>query len=116
MNRLAVAALAAALLGCGGGSNNPSGPPPVPANGATVNATPSLTFAPDTVTVAAGDTVTFAFGSVDHNVFFDPQAGAPADIPGDNANVSARRAFTTAGTYGYTCHIHPFMHGTVIVR
>jgi plastocyanin len=99
-----------------GGSNSPSGPPPVPANGATVNATPSLTFAPDTVTVNAGETVTFAFASVDHNVFFDRQAGAPADIPGDNDSVSVSRVFSTAGAYRYTCHIHPFMHGTVVVR
>jgi plastocyanin len=106
------------LLGCGGGATDPYGggktPPPPPAN--KVNATPSLAFAPASLTVTAGTPVTFAFGSVAHNVFFDPAPGAPADIDGANAGVSVDRAFPTAGTYRYTCHIHPFMHGTVIVR
>src|SRR5437879_3293380 len=53
---------------------------------------------------------------VPHNVFFTQQAGAPADIDGANANVSITRAFATAGTYTYTCHIHPSMQGTVVVR
>ena len=73
-------------------------------------------FTPDTVAVKVGSTVTFAFGSVVHDVFFDAANGAPADIGGTNANVSVGRTFTTAGTYTYTCHIHPFMHGTVIVQ
>jgi plastocyanin len=66
--------------------------------------------------VHAGDAVTFAFGSVVHNVFFASQAGAPTDIDGTNSNVSIQRTFTTAGTYQYTCHIHPSMHGTVVVQ
>jgi len=41
--------------------------------------------------------VTFAFGSVAHNVFFDQQTGAPADIDGLNANVSVQRTFATRG-------------------
>lgn len=40
-------------------------------------------------------------------MFFDAQAGLPANIPGDNANVTVQRTFATAGTYHYTCHIHP---------
>src|SRR5215213_6009305 len=96
------------LLGCGGatgpyGSGTTTPPPP-----RTVNATPSLAFSPASLTVTAGETVTFAFGSVAHNVFFDPQTDAPADIAGANAGVSVDRAFPSAGTYRYTCHIHPF--------
>src|SRR3954451_18243811 len=93
---LSLAALIGVLVasGCSSGSDTNS-PNPPPAN--TVAATPSLTFTPGTLTVNAGETVTFAFGSVAHNVFFDTQAGAPADIPGNNANVSVDRAFTTAG-------------------
>jgi hypothetical protein len=60
--------------------------------------------------------VTFAFGSVGHNVFFDTAAGAPADIPGINANTSVTRIFNTAGTFTYICHIHPSMQGTVVVQ
>ena len=85
------------------------------ATNATVNATPSITFNPSPVHVAAGTTVTFAFGSVGHNVFFDTTPGAPADIDGTNADTSVTRTFSTPGTYVYNCHIHPGMSGTVIV-
>jgi len=30
--------------------------------------------------------------------------------------VSVTRTFATAGTYAYTCHIHPSMQATVVVR
>src|SRR5947207_10682509 len=119
--RLVLATLAGALMAaCGsngyGTAAPPPPPPPPPPPGNTVAATPSLTFTPATLTVNIGDAVTFAFGSVPHNVFFTQQAGAPADIAGSNANVSVTRTFATAGTYAYTCHIHPSMHGTIEVR
>jgi len=107
------------LLGCGGEGTEPYGGPatdPPPADAKTVNATASLAFTPASLAVTAGETVAFAFGSVGHNVFFDPQADAPDNISGTNANVSVARAFAKAGTYRYTCHIHPSMSGTVVVR
>lgn len=83
---------------------------------ATVDATPSIAFTPATVNLLVGGTVTFAFGGVGHNVFFDGDpAGAPASIDGVNANTTVQRTFTTAGVYNYTCHIHPGMHGTILV-
>ena len=119
--RLVLATLAGALMAaCGsngyGTAAPPPPPPPPPPPGNTVAATPSLAFTPATLTVNVGDVVTFAFGSVAHNVFFTQQAGAPADIGGSNANVSVTRTFATAGTYAYTCHIHPSMQATVVVR
>src|SRR5215208_894891 len=116
-SRAAALTTIALLLGCGGatgpyGGGAPHPPPPEK----TVNATPSLAFSPASLAVTAGETVTFAFGSVGHNVFFDPQADAPDNISGTNANVSVARAFAKAGTYRYTCHIHPSMSGTVVVR
>ena len=95
-------------------SEPPPEPPPAP-HASTAQALPSIAFNPASVTVDVGDTVTFAFGAVAHNVFFDRVAGAPADIPGTNANTSARRVFTAAGRFAYDCHIHPGMRGTVVV-
>ena len=111
--RFTVVTLAGALLGCGSGYGSTAAPPP-PAN--TVAATNSITFTPATLHVSAGETVTFTFGSVAHNVFFATQAGAPADIGGNNANTAIERQFAVPGTYTYTCHIHPSMHGSVVVQ
>lgn len=119
-NRIAramVALLATLIVGCGGGSGSSyNGVTTPPGDGHTVAATPGLAFSPATVTVNAGEAVKFSFGSVGHNVFFDAQAGVPNDIGGTNANVTVSRTFATAGTYHYSCHIHPTMHGEVIVQ
>ena len=99
--------------GGGGGGGNPNNPP---APG-TVEATPSLAFTPNSLTVNHGDNVTFAFGSVPHNVTFDNRdANTPADIPGVNASVTVQRVFSAPGTYRYHCTIHPVMRGTVVVQ
>jgi plastocyanin len=112
--RLTMFTCALLAYGCGSSSGGDvTGPPPADN---TVNATPSLSFTPASLTVSAGAVVTFAFGTVAHNVFFDPQPGAPANIEGSNASVSVPRTFATAGTFPYTCHIHPSMHGTIVVQ
>ena len=115
MQHTTLAFLVAVIAACGS-SGGSTAPPPPPGNGRTIDATASLTFTPTSLTVNAGDTVVFAFGSVAHNVFFSAQTGAPQNIGGSNANVSVSRIFTTAGTYHYACGIHPFMQGTVVVR
>src|SRR5216117_1148582 len=76
---LVLATLTGALLAmaCGGTGYGTTAPPQTDN---TVAATPSLTFTPGTLPVNVGETVTFAFGSVPHNVFFTQQAGAPAEI------------------------------------
>ena len=95
-------------------STRPDSTPPVSV--ARVDATPSIAFTPANISLTTGGTVTFAFGSVPHNVFFDNDpAGAPAAIDGVNANVSVQRTFPVAGVYNYYCHIHPGMRGTIVV-
>ncbi len=112
--QLLVPLFASALAACAADYN--TGPSDTPRAGRRVEATPSLAFTPGTLTVAAGDTVSFAFGSVPHNVFFAAVAGAPRDIEGRNSDAVTQRVFTTPGTYAYECHIHPGMRGTVTVQ
>ena len=108
------------VSGCS--ATNPYGPSTTgtggtpPASSARVDATPSIAFTPANISLTTGGTVTFAFGSVPHNVFFDNDpAGAPAAIDGVNANVAVQRTFPVAGVYNYYCHIHPGMRGTIVV-
>lgn len=109
---------AALLVGCG--SSTPTATtttPPAPVTlSAQVAATPAIAFSPNTVTILRGGAVTFDFGSVPHNVYFDgAPAGAPANIAGTNASVSRSLTFNTTGTFVYNCHIHPGMQGKVVV-
>ncbi|HEY9429291.1 MAG TPA: SRPBCC domain-containing protein [Gemmatimonadaceae bacterium] len=101
-------------MACGGSGGDPTDPGP--SNDHTITASSALAFGPATLTVKVGDVVTFDFGSVAHNVFFDAKEGAPPDITGQNANVSVQRTLATAGTYHYICHIHPSMQGTIVVQ
>lgn len=103
------------LAACASSRTTDPATPQTPPTAVTVKATPSIAFDPSPATVATGGTVTFAFGSVAHNVFFDAGAGAPADISGTNANANVMRTFPTAGTFTYNCHIHPGMAGTIRV-
>ncbi len=76
---------------------------------------PGNTFSPFLTTIAAGGTVTFRFGSVDHNVIFGNVAGKPADIQIiKNANVA--RTFNAKGLFPYDCTVHPGMSGQVDVK
>jgi plastocyanin len=118
---IAPVGLASILAACSS-STNPYGQSPSdsgstpPTSAAEVSATPSIAFTPANVALNVGGTVTFVFGGVAHNVFFDNDpAGAPAAIDGANANTSVRRTFAVAGVYNYFCHIHPGMRGTIVV-
>ena len=117
MTRTGGWALIGLVSGCGGGSGTTAmtAPSQPPAMTATVNATPDIAFQPTPASILPGGTVTFAFGSVAHNVYFDAAPGAPANIPGNNSGVNVDRTFTTEGTYTYNCHIHPGMRGSIVV-
>lgn len=86
---------------------------PVP-GGVTVT-TPNLTFAPATVTITAGGTVTWQFSGNTHNVTFTGAAPAGGNIPDQPAGGSQSRTFTAAGSYAYVCTRHNGMTGTVVV-
>ena len=114
----AIAALAVVslLAACGGSGEMSTGPTPSVAT-ATVQATPAIQFTPSVVNLQVGGTVTFVFGAVDHNLYFDnAPAGAPANIATATSNASVTRVFPIAGRFAYNCHIHPGMTGTIIVQ
>ena len=77
--------------------------------------TASNTFQPQAVIVARTGTVTWSFGSVEHNVLFSGATGAPANI-GNTTNASVSRTFNTAGNFSYDCNLHAGMSGIVYVR
>ena len=101
-----------------GGVTAGSGPTPITvtsaAAAATVNATLSDTFSPNSVTINVGQSVQWNFATT-HNVTFDGSLGAPADIP-DTPSGSASATFNTSGTFNYQCTIHAGMTGKVIVN
>jgi plastocyanin len=73
-------------------------------------------YAPESVTVSVGTTITWTnHDSVDHTVTTSsgPESFDSGNIsPGDTFQYT----FNTAGTYEYYCTIHPYMSGTVIVQ
>lgn len=110
MKRLVQVALLAVAGACGG-DDEPTGPDQ---NGPTVSASAANVFSPATIEVAIGQSVTWVFGPVDHNVIFNPVTGAPQDIP-IVRNTSVARTFSSAGTFPYVCTLHAGMNGTVRV-
>jgi hypothetical protein len=72
-----------------------------------------LFFSPSSVTVAVGDTVTWHnTGQAPHNATADDGS---FKTPTLNNGQSASQTFNQAGTFSYTCTIHPQMHGTIRV-
>lgn len=82
---------------------------------ATVAAGTDRTFAPPSIVVARNANVTFAIGSLTHNVTFRGTTGAPAGIA-NTSSANVDRVFDTAGDFAYDCTLHAGMTGTVVVR
>jgi plastocyanin len=71
-----------------------------------------FSFGPSTITIHAGDTVTWVNqGPSSHTA----TAGGSFDTGTLSSGQSASHLFTSAGTFNYICSIHPFMHGAVVV-
>ena len=70
-----------------------------------------LAFDPETLTVGAGDTVTWRWddGAIDHDVVGD---GFRSDVMSEG---TFRHQFEEPGTFEYECSLHPNMTGTIEV-
>jgi plastocyanin len=119
---MAKTALRAALgllvvTGIGACSSNAKKPASTAPGGAqsTVQASDAQQFSPLTLTITAGQMVTWTNGgTINHTVTFD--SGPAFDQP-LNPGKNVTRAFTAAGTFAYHCSIHgQSMHGTIVVK
>ncbi|HLX06411.1 MAG TPA: cupredoxin family copper-binding protein [Thermoanaerobaculia bacterium] len=74
----------------------------------------NFSFAPQTVTVAAGTTVTWVNrDDIPHTVVSTDKVFKSKALDTDD---KFSFAFTKAGTYPYFCSLHPKMTGEVVVR
>jgi plastocyanin len=86
----------------------------VPGPAASVTASLSSTFEPNTVFITPNGTVTWTF-AMQHNVTFEGTGPTGGNIPNTSSG-SVQRTFPTAGTYAYQCTLHPGMNGSVVVQ
>lgn len=114
---------ASGMPGMPGMSGMPSAPGPTPgpapATGSPAAAAgdqvtiDNFAFAPATLTVKAGTTVTWT------NRDEEPHTVAASDgsfhSPGMGTGAVYSHTFPAAGKFDYVCSIHPMMHGTVVV-
>src|SRR6185436_929199 len=123
-----ISTLLISAMACGGDAASPvAGPSPTPAPSPTpsgpsssvtipvgAQALGNAAYAPDTLNVAVGTTVTWTnTDSVSHT--------STSDATGWNSGIVAPGgqfsfAFQAAGSFPYHCAIHPGMVGTVVVR
>jgi plastocyanin len=110
------------LLACGqkaqnaGSSNNP--PAAAAADDQSASATQvkidNFSFAPQTLTVTAGTTVTWTnHDDVPHNVVSTDKVFKSKTMDTDE---KFSYTFAKPGTYNYYCSIHPRMTATVVVK
>ncbi len=123
----------AAVLIAGCGSNTTTSTPPTTTAAATSPGTAAasptspqpasvtvhvedMKFSPDTVTVQAGDTVTWKFSDkVPHAVQGIGDAAMGINSPIFTGGEWSH-TFAVPGVYRYLCPLHPEMRGTVTVR
>jgi plastocyanin len=117
-----------ALAACGSSASPAAAPPSAAASpaasaaasqaaaaaGASAITIQNFAFAPASLTVKAGTTVTWTNNdSPTHSVkWADDAAGSSPLTTGS----SYTRTFATPGTYAYVCGIHASMHGTIVVN
>jgi plastocyanin len=75
----------------------------------------NFTFAPESVTVKAGTTVTWTNkDDIPHGIAWVKNAFAKSKALDTDDSYSF--TFTTPGAYQYFCYIHPHMVGTIVVE
>ena len=100
--------LAATLL-----AGLPLAAPAQSAGAATVHIK-NFMFVPATLTVAPGTVVTFINDDQEpHTVTATDKS---FDSEGLDTNQKYTHAFAKAGTYQIFCEVHPYMHGTIVVK
>ena len=101
--------LALVLGACGAGDTSPAAT--AGDNDGRTVVIEDLAFAPETLTVDAGDTVTWVWrdGSIKHDVTGDDFA---SEVMSEG---TFGNRFDDPGTYDYVCTLHPNMTGTIEV-
>jgi len=110
--------LLSALLvtGCGKDykSTNSNNPPPDDTPGTTVVIN-NFSFSPSTLSVSAGDTVTWRNDdNVNHTV--TSNSGSELNSPLLGHGQTYRHIFSNSGNFPYHCTVHPSMTGSVAVQ
>ena len=94
--------------GTGGATTGPAAP--VSGNAVSID---NFAFAPATLTVPVGSTVTWT------NKDEEPHTVVANDgsfhSPGMGSQATFSYTFAKPGTFDYVCSIHPYMHATVVV-
>jgi plastocyanin len=111
--------LVIALAGCSGSGSSSGGGTATPPAASTTGGTASTTvveknfaFEPASLEVKVGDTVTFKNeDSAPHNVKIDGK-----DLGNQDPGASVTWTASTAGSFPYTCTIHPSMAGEIVVK
>jgi plastocyanin len=120
VSSLTVAGTAAALLaGCGGPSTSGTAGAPTPSGGSASQGRgikmDNFAFSPATFTVSHGAVVGVTNDdSATHTVTADD--GQSFETGSINPGKSGKLTAPKHGRYAYHCAIHPFMHGTLVVR
>jgi plastocyanin len=118
---ISAATTLAACGGGGGGSSGASASPstvaaaPVSAAGQQAVAIRNFSFMPRTLTVKKGARITISNrDSTAHTATSDD--GRSFDTGSIDPGSSSTITLNTTGRVTYHCSIHPFMHGTIVVR
>jgi plastocyanin len=98
----------------GGSSSQASSAGGAAAGSGTAVEIKNFAFGPSTLNVKQGASVTFTNDdSAPHTATADDKSFDTGNLnQGDSKTVS----FSAPGTIAYTCAIHPFMHGTIVVQ